>query len=62
MTLRFSAALASLRWVEFPENAVSQSVARKLGAKAERETVFAELVHTVFAALKRGGGTQGISN
>lgn len=32
-----------------PENVVSQSVARKLGAKAERETVFAGLVHTVFA-------------
>lgn len=32
-----------------PENVVSQSVARKLGAVAERETVFAGLVHTVFA-------------
>jgi ribosomal-protein-alanine N-acetyltransferase len=31
-----------------PENVVSQSVARKLGAKVERETVFEELVHTVF--------------
>lgn len=45
-----------------PENVVSHSVARKLGATAEREMVFAELVHTVFVARKREGGTQGISN
>jgi len=45
-----------------PENVVSQIVARKLGAKAERETVFVSFVHTVFVALKRGGGTHGISN
>ena len=45
-----------------PENVVSQSVARKLGTKAERETVFAGFVRIVLVALKRGGGTQGISN
>ena len=35
-----------------PENGVSQRVARKLGVKAERETVFAGLVHTVLAAAR----------
>jgi RimJ/RimL family protein N-acetyltransferase len=35
-----------------PENVVSQSVARKLGAKAERETVFAGFVHTAFVIPK----------
>lgn len=35
-----------------PENVVSQSVARKLGVQPERETVFAGLVHTVFAVTK----------
>lgn len=35
-----------------PENVVSHSVARKLGATAERETVFAGLVHTVFVIPK----------
>ena len=35
-----------------PENVVSQSVERKLGATAERETVFAGLVHTVFVCSR----------
>jgi RimJ/RimL family protein N-acetyltransferase len=35
-----------------PENVVSQSVARRLGAKAERETVFAGFAHTVFVIPK----------
>jgi len=33
-----------------PENVVSQIVARKLGAKPERETIYAGFVHTVFVA------------
>lgn len=35
-----------------PENVVSQSVARKFGVKAERETVYAGLVHTVFVGVR----------
>lgn len=40
-----------------PENVVSQTVARKLGATVEHETIFAGFVHTVFVSLKRGGVT-----
>jgi len=35
-----------------PENLVSQSGARKLGAQPERETVYAGLVHTVFVKTR----------
>ena len=35
-----------------PENVVSQSVARKIGVKPEREAVFAGLVHTVFVCSR----------
>ena len=35
-----------------PENVVSQSVARKLGAQPERETVYAGLVHRVFVGVR----------
>ena len=35
-----------------PENVVSQSVARKLGATPERETIYSGFVHTVFVATR----------
>ena len=36
-----------------PENVVSQTVARKIGAQPERETIYAEFVHTVFVLTAR---------
>ena len=35
-----------------PENVVSQSIARKLGATPERETTYSGFVHTVFVATR----------
>ena len=39
-----------------PENTRSQIVARKLGGVAERETLFADLIHTVFVISRPSAG------